>query len=185
MSDGGFLGGASVEKVPKVVEVPQTNGEVDEYARAEREAQQEKIVEQQKDTFLEQAGEAAPTTTVVAGAGQQAAAQVVEETPKDEITIEVEKILEYGLGDYIPDMPEEARERFLKKGGEVASQLSTMVRTLNVQVALVVTLIKEWLLTIPGVNRYYIEQEAKIKTDHIVDLVNAHRDEKAGVLPKA
>lgn len=185
MSDGGFLGASSVEQPPKVVEVPQTNGEGDAYEAAEREARQEQATEQQKDTFLEQAGEAAPTTTVVAGAGQQAAAQIVEEVPKDEVTIEVEKILEYGLGDYIPDMPEEARERFLKKGGEVASQLSTMVRTLNVQVNLVVTLIKEWLLTIPGVNRYYIEQEAKIKTDQIVDLVNVRRDEKAGVLPKA
>lgn len=184
MSDGGFLGGSSVEQPPNVVEVPKTNGEVDEYTAAERVAEQEMVVEQQKDTFLEQA-EAAPTTAIVTPAGQQAAAPVAVVVPKDEVTIEVEKILEYGLGDYIPDMPEVARERFLKKGGEVASQLSTMVRTLNVQVNLVVTLIKEWLLTIPGVNRYYIEQEAKIKTDQIVDLVNAHRENQAGVLPKA
>jgi hypothetical protein len=99
---------------------------------------------------------------------------------KDEITLEVERILEEGLGDYVPDMPEEARQRFLKKGGEVAAQLSIAVRTLNVQVAIVVELIKEWLMTIPGVNRYFIEQESKIKTDLLVQLANAKREEKYG-----
>lgn len=184
MSDGGFLGGPSAVEQPKSVEVPETNTEISGNA-AESEARKQIETEQQKNAFLEQAQEAAPTTTVVPASNQQAAAQITEEVPKDNVTVEVEKILEYGLGDYIPDMPEEARERFLKKGGEVAAQVSTMVHTLNVQVNLVVTLIKEWLLTIPGVNRYYIEQESKIKTDQIVELANAYRDEQAGVLPKA
>lgn len=179
MPDGGFLGGPSAEQMPKVVEVPQTNVEADDYASAEREARQEMAAEKKNEAFLEPA----PTTAVAPQASQQADAPVVQDVVKDEVTIEVEKILEYGLGDYIPDMPDEARERFLKKGGEVAAQLSVMVRTLNVQVSLVVGLIKEWLLTIPGVNRYYIEQEAKIKTDQIVELANVHRNERAGVPP--
>lgn len=178
MPDGGFLGGPSAEQMPKVVEVPQTNVEGDDYAAAEREARQEMAAEKKSEAFLEPA----PTTVVAPQAGQATQAPA-QEAVKDEVTIEVEKILEYGLGDYIPDMPEEARERFLKKGGEVAAQLSVMVRTLNVQVSLVVGLIKEWLLTIPGVNRYYIEQEAKIKTDQIVELANVHRNEQAGVPP--
>ncbi|MCC6563413.1 hypothetical protein IT087_00805 [Candidatus Uhrbacteria bacterium] len=184
MSDGGFLGGPAAVEQPKAVEVAQTNVEMSG-SEAESQERRQIEVEQQKNAFLEQAQEPAPTTTVVPGSNQHAAAQITEEVPKDEITVEVEKILEYGLGDYIPDMPEEARQRFLKKGGEVAAQLSTMVHTLNVQVTLVVTLIKEWLLTIPGVNRYYIEQESKIKTDQIVELANVRRNEQAGVIPKA
>lgn len=179
MPDGGFLGGPSAEEVPKVVEVPQTAVESDDYVAAERQARQEMVAEKKTEAFLEPA----PTTVVAPQAGQPTDAPVVQDVVKDDVTIEVEKILEYGLGDYIPDMPEEARERFLKKGGEVAAQLSVMVRTLNVQVSLVVGLIKEWLLTIPGVNRYYIEQEAKIKTDQIVELANVHRNEQAGVPP--
>jgi hypothetical protein len=31
-------------------------------------------------------------------------------------------------------------------------------------------LIREWLLIIPGVNKYFLEQEAKIKTDKIQQL---------------
>lgn len=181
MSDTGFLGGATAPEQPKPVEVPQNVPEVDTYTAEERQAAQEMAAEQQKDTFLEKASEAAPTTTVpVAQQGTDTKA-TVEAPPvvKDEVTKEVEKILEEGLGDYVPDMPEEARQRFLAKGGEVAGELSGMVRALNVTVKRVVDLIKDWLLTIPGVNRYFIEQEAKIKTDKIVDLVEAHKKEQA------
>jgi len=33
-------------------------------------------------------------------------------------------------------------------------------------------LIKKWLLLIPGVNKYFLEQEAKIKADEIVKMKN-------------
>lgn len=187
MPDAGFLGGASAEEMPKVVEVaPETAAEVDEYAVAEREAQKEMAVEQKEDTFLEQGFEDAPTTAVATQAqGQQHTAPAAVPIVKDEVTTEVEKILEDGLGEYIPDMPEEARVRFITKGGEVAGQLSVMVRTLNVQATIVIELIKEWLLTIPGVNRYFIEQESKIKTDRIMSLAEIRRQEKTNALPNA
>ena len=184
MPDAGFLGAPSAEQMPKSVEVPETAVEAaDDVAVAEREALKEMTAESQQEGFLEQAIEAeeAPTTTINPAAPiGQAPTVAAEPVTKDEITLEVERILEEGLGDYVPDMPEEARQRFLKKGGEVAAQLSIAVRTLNVQVAIVVELIKEWLMTIPGVNRYFIEQESKIKTDLLVQLANAKREEKYG-----
>ncbi len=196
MSDGGFLGAPQPEQMPQPAapEVPETetsqeSPEVDEVALAEREALKEMEVaaqETEKDNFLETAQEAAPTSTVApvaqASVSTQEAAPPVE---KDQITLEVEKILEDGLGDYVPDMPDEAREKFIKKGGEVAGQVSGMVHSMNVQVKRVVDLIKDWLLTIPGVNRYFVEQEAKIKTDRIVDLVETHRQERSSQIPKA
>jgi hypothetical protein len=168
MPDAGFLGGGSAEQ-PKVIEAPPTP-EVDQYEQEERVAEQQMEQQEQTEEFLEEAPTSSVPTT--ATAEPIAPAAVIE---KDEITLEVEKILEAGLGDYVPDMPEEARQRFLKKGGEVAAQISVMVRTLNVQVSLVLKLLKEWLLTIPGVNKYFIEQEAKIKADRIMELANQHR----------
>ncbi len=183
MPDTGFLGGAPAEQAPNPLEVPQAPGEaVDEYAAAEREAQKEMAAEQQEDTFLERAAEVAPTTAVTTQTqGQAQSAPAAAPVVKDEVTTEVEKILEDGLGEYIPDMPDEARDRFIQKGGEVAGQLSVMVRTLNVQVTIVIELIKEWLLTIPGVNRYFIEQESKIKTDRIIALADERRKGNYGV----
>ncbi|HVM90466.1 MAG TPA: hypothetical protein VMU11_01035 [Verrucomicrobiae bacterium] len=168
MPDAGFLGGGSAERQPNPVEVAPTP-EVDQYEQEERAAEQQMEQQEHKEEFLEEAPTSALPATATAEPEAPAAAG------KDEITIEVEKILEAGLGDYVPDMPEEARQKFLKKGGEVAAQLSVMVRTLNIQVSLVLKLLKEWLLTIPGVNKYFIEQEAKIKADRIIELANQHR----------
>jgi hypothetical protein len=194
MSDGGFLGAPQPEQMPQPAapEAPETetsqeSAEVDEVALAEREALKEMEAaaqETEKDNFLETAQEAAPTSTV-APAIQAASAQEAAPVEKDQVTQEVEKILEDGLGEYVPDMPDEAREKFIKKGGEVAGQVSGMVRSMNVGVKRVLDLIKDWLLTIPGVNRYFVEQEAKIKTDRIVDLVEAHRQERSSQIPKA
>jgi hypothetical protein len=194
MSDGGFLGAPQPEQMPQPAapEAPETetsqeSAEVDEVALAEREALKEMEAaaqETEKDNFLETAQEAAPTTTVTPPT-QAASAQEAAPVEKDQVTQEVEKILEDGLGEYVPDMPDEAREKFIKKGGEVAGQVSGMVRSMNVGVKRVLDLIKDWLLTIPGVNRYFVEQEAKIKTDRIVDLVEAHRQERSSQIPKA
>lgn len=195
MSDGGFLGVSSPEQVPEVptpetpeTETSQESAEVDEVALAEREALKEMEAaaqETEKDNFLETAQEAAPTSTVTPATQATPAQEAAPPVEKDQVTQEVEKILEDGLGEYIPDMPDEAREKFIKKGGEVAGEVSGMVRSMNVQVKRVLDLIRDWLLTIPGVNRYFVEQEAKIKTDRIVDLVEAHRQDRSGQIPKA
>ncbi len=198
MSDGGFLGAPQPEQAPQPAapetpetETPQESAEVDEVALAERKALKEMEAAAQeaaKDDFLQTAQEAAPTSTVASPSAGQTAAPTQETAPpveKDRIMLEVEKILEDGLGEYVPDMPDEAREKFIKKGGEVTGQISGMVRSMNVQVKRVVELIRDWLLSIPGVNRYFVEQEAKIKTDRIVDLVEAHRQERSSQIPKA
>lgn len=195
MSNGGFLGAPQPEQMPQPAapetpqaETPQESAEVDEVALAEREALKEMEAaaqETEKDNFLETAQEAAPTSTGTPATQAALAQEAAPPVEKDPVTQEVEKILEDGLGDYIPDMPDEAREKFIKKGGEVAGEVSGMVRSMNVKVKRVLDLIKDWLLTIPGVNRYFVEQEAKIKTDRIVDLVETHRQDRSGQIPKA
>lgn len=100
---------------------------------------------------------------------------------KDEIVIEVEKILEEGIGPFYASLPPEAKTVFKKRGEEVASQIAEMVRHLHLRVRKVVKLIADWLRTIPGVNRYFLEQEAKIKADMLQQLVDARRaDEERG-----
>jgi hypothetical protein len=91
--------------------------------------------------------------------------------------IHVEKIMEEGLGELYAMLPEDAKPVFRKKGEDVAIEVSTMVRSLKFEVAKVLRLIREWLLTIPKVNRFFLEQEAKIKTDKLVDFVQARREE--------
>lgn len=94
---------------------------------------------------------------------------------KDEVTMEVEKILEDGLGPFYASLPEHARPLFRQKGEQAATEISSMVRSLHVQVKRVLELIYIWLKTIPGVNKFFLEQEAKIKTDRIVQLVEERK----------
>lgn len=97
--------------------------------------------------------------------------------PKDEAIIEVEKILEQGIGPFYASLPAEAKPLFKKKGEEAANEIAEMVRTLKVKVKRILELIYVWLKTIPGVNKFFLEQEAKIKTDRILELIEARKEE--------
>lgn len=98
-------------------------------------------------------------------------------SPKDPVVIEVEKILEDGIGPFYAAMPQEAKDEFKKKGEAVAQEISDMVRTFHVRFRRLISLITSWLKTIPGVNKYFLEQEAKIKADRIVQLIEARKND--------
>lgn len=134
---------------------------------------------EQADTFLEKAEEVAPTTTVAIPAADASGKSVATQAAapvKDEVFQAVEKILEDGLGEYYKDLPEQAKIRFQTKGEQVAGEIAVMVRQFGVKVKQVILLIRDWLLTIPGVNKFFIEQEAKIKTDRILELERERRE---------
>jgi len=42
--------------------------------------------------------------------------------------------------------------------------------------------VNKWLKAIPKVNPYFLEQEAKIKTDQVMSLVEERRKESEGAL---
>ncbi|QQR61202.1 hypothetical protein IPH19_01945 [Candidatus Uhrbacteria bacterium] len=179
MSDGFLQGNETAPEItPEPVEAPVIeSGEALEDAplAADRAAFEQSV--ERKDEFLEAPAEDAPTTQVAADPGSAAPAEPEPAAPVDEVMVEVEKILEDGLGDYVETMPEEARQRFLSKGHEVSTQITIMVRGLKVELRRVVSLIRDWLLTIPGINRYFLEQEAKIKTDRIIALARVRKED--------
>ena len=156
--------------------LPQVQEDESPLAADER-ALQELAAEQQKDTFLEQS-ESAPTSSSQAVSATDPQAGASQAAPKDEVTLQLEKILEDGLGEYVAAMPEEARIRFLYKGQETANAITLMVHGLKMQAKKVVELIRSWLLTIPGINKFFLEQEAKIKTDKILELEHEYREQR-------
>jgi len=160
---------------PQTPELPLAATSEDESSLAADERALEALAaEQNRDAFLEQA-ESAPTSSVqVAGVAAQAPTAFTE--AKDEVTVQLEKILEDGLGEYVAAMPEEARVRFLYKGQETANTITIMIHGLKIHAKKVVELIRSWLLTIPGVNKFFLEQEAKIKTDKILELEREYRE---------
>lgn len=81
---------------------------------------------------------------------------------------EIEDILSKDVADMYLAMPAERRVEFKAVGEATARKINDLLSSPKVQVMKIVDLIKKWLSMIPGVNKYFIEQEAKIKADEIV-----------------
>ncbi|HLC70075.1 MAG TPA: hypothetical protein VJH75_03455 [Patescibacteria group bacterium] len=89
---------------------------------------------------------------------------------QDEITVKIEKIMEEGMGDAFSRMSPVAKQEFKIKGEETARKIRSLMKGTKVKAKKIFNLILQWLKLLPGVNRFFLEQEAKIKTDRIIHL---------------
>jgi len=94
---------------------------------------------------------------------------------KSETVEKIEKILSEGLEDVYYSLPDSLKIEFKKKGEEIAFKIEKLISQVKIAVRKIVKLIKEWLKMIPGINRFFIEQESKIKTDKILKLAEEKR----------
>lgn len=99
-----------------------------------------------------------------------------EVLPKDPMVRKIEEILEEDLGEVYLEMNAEQQKIFKEKGEETASRIRILIQQVKIHIKEILNLIKKWLTLIPGVNRFFLEQEAKIKTDKILEM--AERDKK-------
>ena len=83
---------------------------------------------------------------------------------------DVEDLLTEDLTDIYQSMTPQEQIAFRKKGEEVAHSIEKLVVTFRATTRKVLDLIRSWLAMIPRVNRYFLEQESKIKTDEIMKL---------------
>lgn len=94
----------------------------------------------------------------------------VTATPKqiDDLEEEIEDILEEELEEIYKSLPPDKQKEFKEKGEETRSKIRVAVSSAKVNAKKIFSLIRAWLKIIPGVNRFFLEQEAKIKTDKIL-----------------
>lgn len=88
----------------------------------------------------------------------------------DPITQKIEKIMEENVGDAYSRLSPLAKQEFKLKGEVTAQKISELLKSTHIKVKKIFKLILEWLKILPGVNRFFLEQEAKIKTDRIIEL---------------
>ena len=98
---------------------------------------------------------------------------------RDAITIEVEHIMEEGLKEAFISLSPVERQEFKIKGEQTAIQIRQLLKKTHVRTKSILKLLFEWLKMLPGINRFFLEQEAKIKTEKILGL---HKKYKA--MPK-
>jgi hypothetical protein len=86
----------------------------------------------------------------------------------DEYYFQIEKILEENLGDFFAKMTFGEQQKFKQRGEQITLEILQLTSRPHFRVRRVINLIKSWLRLIPGVNRFFLEQTAKIKADKIV-----------------
>jgi hypothetical protein len=59
---------------------------------------------------------------------------------------------------------------FKLKGEETSNKITILLMQTKIKVSTITKLILEWLRIIPKINKHYLEQEAKIKTDNILKI---------------
>ncbi len=89
---------------------------------------------------------------------------------KSPVLEKIEDVLEEDLEDIYFQLPQEKQAEFAQKGEQTANQIEILLGHVKVNFGKILDLIKNWLRFIPGVNKYFLEQEAKIKTDKIIKI---------------
>lgn len=83
---------------------------------------------------------------------------------------QVENILAEDLTDLYLGLTPQKRQEFKKVGEETAGKISRLLAKAKINIGEIIKLIKKWLYLIPGINKYFLEQEAKIKADELIKL---------------
>ncbi len=139
-----------MEKIAPILEKEKIIGKAIE--QKERGIYSENLKEKRKDTER---------------TGGAALVPIISEKQKERKK-KIEKVLAKGLEDAYMSMTPEKKREFKTVGEQTAGKISELLEKGKVKVKKIIELIKKWLALIPGVNRFFLEQEAKIKADEIM-----------------
>ncbi|MFH0804971.1 MAG: hypothetical protein V1916_02120 [Patescibacteria group bacterium] len=93
-----------------------------------------------------------------------------EPVAKSADVVQIENVLSEHLDELYLQMTPEQQLQFRQKGEETASRISVLLRETKIKVKEILNLIREWLKIIPGINKFFLEQEAKIKTERLLSM---------------
>lgn len=85
---------------------------------------------------------------------------------------QIENILEVDLAEVYLKLSPENKKKFKNKGEETARSINNLLEESKIKVKKIISLIRDWLKIIPGVNKFFIEQLTKKKLDEIMKLKN-------------
>ena len=83
---------------------------------------------------------------------------------------QVENVLAKDLADIYLSLTPEKKQEFKIKGEQTAQKINQLLAKAKINIGEIIKLIKKWLSLIPGMNKYFLEKEAKIKADELLKL---------------
>ncbi|OGL79771.1 hypothetical protein A3J43_03480 [Candidatus Uhrbacteria bacterium RIFCSPHIGHO2_12_FULL_54_23] len=84
----------------------------------------------------------------------------------------IEAVLQSDLEDLYFQMDEAHRTLFKEEGEKTARAIDQLMAAARATAQKILYLIQRWLRLIPGINKFFLEQEAKIKTDKMMALAD-------------
>lgn len=112
-----------------------------------------------------------PEPTPASSEGRRRARPIPAPLPtSDQLSQQVEKILEDGLRDTYANLSPLAKEEFKLQGEKTTAKIRVLLNSTRVKAVSILRLILEWLHLLPAINQFFLLKEAKIKTDKILDL---------------
>lgn len=87
---------------------------------------------------------------------------------------EIEQIMAADLDQSYRELDAPTQAKFKQVGETTANTIADLLAQTKVQTKKILELIVNWLRIIPGVNTFFLEQEAKIKTDKLLALRRPH-----------
>ena len=81
----------------------------------------------------------------------------------------IEAILEEDLGEVYFNLSPQKQHEFKVKGEEATIKILDLIARPKFQVKKIISLIRDWLKIIPGINVFFLEQVVKIKADKIIN----------------
>jgi len=82
----------------------------------------------------------------------------------------VEEVMSSGLDQVFLKMDKAQQQKFKEEGEKTANKINQLLNKARGGVEKIIFLIKRWLGLIPNVNKFFLEQEAKIKADKILKI---------------
>jgi hypothetical protein len=157
-----------IEKLNKI-ENPDVNQESSAIEQ-EKSIEKEKSSEQESEKVVEKKPEkpkleVADPDKLAGLAAQSSPASIYKKREE-----EIDKVLSEGLNDIYLKMSPAKRKEFRVKGEETTKKINNLLSQTKVKVKKIINLIKNWLKIIPGVNKFFLEQETKLKTDKIMNI---------------
>lgn len=89
---------------------------------------------------------------------------------KDPEIVKIEEILTKNIGELYASLPDNIKPKFKKTGEETAQKVQKALMNAKSAAGKILRLVRKWLSMIPGVSKFFIEQESKIKTDQLLKL---------------
>jgi hypothetical protein len=82
----------------------------------------------------------------------------------------IENIMAEGMDQVFLKMNPAQQKKFKNEGEKTAKKISKLMMKAKVSAEKVVLLIRRWLSMVPRINRFFLEQEVKIKADKILKI---------------